>query len=77
MKSFWKFKFIEENSSHFEMEILGCDRRQQEQSLSDDAQQDLSMVTHGSPLDMQRLLNKTNELISLLATRLSFLKHVI
>jgi hypothetical protein len=27
MKSFWKFKFIEENSSHFKMEILGCDRK--------------------------------------------------
>jgi hypothetical protein len=25
MKSFWKFKFNEENGSHSEMEILGCD----------------------------------------------------
>jgi hypothetical protein len=26
MKSFWKFKFIEESGSQSEMEILGCDK---------------------------------------------------
>jgi hypothetical protein len=26
MESFWKFKFTEENGSHSEMEISGCDR---------------------------------------------------
>jgi hypothetical protein len=50
-------------------------RRQQEQSLSDYAQQDLSKMTKRSPLDMQGFI-RIKRLISLLATSLRTIKHV-
>jgi hypothetical protein len=52
-------------------------KRQQEKSLSDYAQQDLSIVTQRITTRHAKALNKANELISLLAPTLSTIKHVI
>jgi hypothetical protein len=54
-----RFGLLSDNSHrhHWKVEVVPHlhTEKPQEQSLSDYAQQDLSKVTKGSPLDMQRL----------------------